>query len=100
MDNGNRREKLGEKECAGNILKGQVKMKQLKEIRQKAGLTQGELSKALGFTTPQYISNCERGLSVLCARHFKPIAKLCKVKVEVLVKARVEQFEQKLRGAI
>jgi transcriptional regulator with XRE-family HTH domain len=34
----------------------------LKEARIKKGLTQGEIAKHLGLTSPQYISNIERGL--------------------------------------
>lgn len=32
--------------------------------RQKSGKTQGEISRALGYTSPQFLSNFERGLCV------------------------------------
>lgn len=35
----------------------------LKNARIKAGLTQNEVSKALGYSSAQFVSNWERGLS-------------------------------------
>lgn len=35
----------------------------LQENRTKAGLTQKDISKKLGYTSPQFISNWERGVS-------------------------------------
>lgn len=35
----------------------------LKEARQKKALTQTEIAKRLGYNTPQFVSNWERGLS-------------------------------------
>jgi transcriptional regulator with XRE-family HTH domain len=35
----------------------------LKEKRQQAGYSQGDIAKKLGYTSPQFISNWERGLS-------------------------------------
>jgi transcriptional regulator with XRE-family HTH domain len=34
---------------------------QWREFRERVGLTQKEVSDALGYTTPQFISNVERG---------------------------------------
>lgn len=47
---------------------------QWREYREKAGLTQREVSDALGYTTPQFISNVERG------RCRFPVEKLPKLK--------------------
>ncbi len=47
---------------------------QWREFREKAGLTQREVSDALGYTTPQFISNVERG------RCSFPVEKLPKLK--------------------
>ena len=47
---------------------------QWKHFREKAGLTQREVSDALGYTTPQFISNVERG------RCRFPVEKLPKIK--------------------
>jgi transcriptional regulator with XRE-family HTH domain len=47
---------------------------QWKNLREKAGLTQREVSDSLGYSTPQFISNVERG------RCRFPIQKLPKIK--------------------
>lgn len=48
----------------------------LKEMRIAAGLTQQEVSEALGYSTPQFVSNWERGLSAPPINMLKRIAKL------------------------
>lgn len=47
---------------------------QWKKLREKMGLTQREVSDALGYSTPQFISNVERG------RCRFPVQKLAKIK--------------------
>ncbi len=47
---------------------------QWKQLREKAGLTQRAVSDALGYSTPQFISNVERG------RCRFPVEKLGKIK--------------------
>lgn len=47
---------------------------QWKTLREKAGLTQRDVSDALGYSTPQFISNVERG------RCRFPVQKLPKIK--------------------
>ena len=47
---------------------------QWKSLREKAGLTQREVSDTLGYSTPQFISNVERG------RCRFPVQKLPKIK--------------------
>ena len=47
---------------------------QWKSLREKAGLTQREVSDTLGYSTPQFISNVERG------RCRFPVQKLSKIK--------------------
>lgn len=82
-------------------------MTYLKQIRTEKGITQGELAQALGFTSPQYISNNERGLSKLCAKHFKPIARVLtknkqeqKLIIEGLIKERLKAEEQEMREMV
>ncbi|MGE4132133.1 MAG: helix-turn-helix domain-containing protein [Bdellovibrionales bacterium] len=45
-----------------------------RKLRERAGLTQREVSEALGYTTPQFVSNVERG------RCRFPVEKLSKLK--------------------
>lgn len=48
----------------------------LKDARQRAGLSQGQVARIFGFTTPQFISNWENGRSSPPMKH---IAKLCRL---------------------
>ena len=48
----------------------------LRDARIKSGYTQEQISRRLGFTSPQYISNCERDKCPLSPDLFKPIAKM------------------------
>jgi transcriptional regulator with XRE-family HTH domain len=50
--------------------------KYLAEKRMKAGVTQIELQKKLGYTSPQYISNWERGI---CAPPIHQLYDICKI---------------------
>jgi len=45
----------------------------LKVAREEVNLTQAQVSKVLGYSSPQFISNIERGISVA------PLAKLAKM---------------------
>lgn len=47
----------------------------IKSARLNAGLSQGKLARKLGYETPQYISNIERGL---CSLNLRKAKKLCK----------------------
>ncbi len=68
-------------------MKGKVKQPQLNvtegrfgsfgeyllEKRERIGLTQGEVARALGYSSPQFVSNWERGT---CSPPFKKIKKI------------------------
>lgn len=56
----------------------------LKQARQKAGLTQQQAAKALGYKTPQFISNWERDISTPPVESIKTIAKLYKIEANDL----------------
>lgn len=44
----------------------------LQRCRKQAGFTQNQVAKSLGYTSPQYISNVERGVCLPC---FKELSK-------------------------
>lgn len=48
----------------------------LKKAREAKGLTQADVSQALGFTSPQFVSNAERGLANIPRKHYKKLAKM------------------------
>ncbi len=73
----------------------------LKESREKSGLTQGQVAKALGYSTAQFVSNWERGLSYPPIKALRTLAKMYKVDMDALFNAilaiSVYMTEQSLR---
>lgn len=76
----------------------------LKKCREKAGYSQTQVSSKLGYTSPQFISNWERGLSHPPVRALNKLAKLYRVKGvdlgEIFIKAYVREVEDDLRRQI
>ena len=74
----------------------------LKEKRQAAGLTQGQVAKKFGYSTVQFVSNMERGISPPPKETFFEMMKLYKVSdaeiVEFLVQAQKEAIQSELRS--
>jgi transcriptional regulator with XRE-family HTH domain len=58
---------------------------QWKTLREKAGLTQREVSDALGYSTPQFISNVERGRCRFPVQKLPRIKKLYKLSAEQVI---------------
>ncbi len=73
----------------------------LKKCREKVGYSQTQVSSKLGYTSPQFISNWERGLSHPPVKSLSKIAKLYKIKgpelKEVFIKSYMKEVEQGLR---
>lgn len=55
---------------------------ELRNLRKKVRLSQKDVSNYLGFTTPQYISNFERGVCDPSHHHWIKLARLYKVSRE------------------
>ncbi len=68
----------------------------LKVLREKAGLTQSELSQKMGYTSAQFISNIERGLANLPPSKFKTASKVLGVSVKELVTLRLKADKARL----
>ncbi|MBK9324421.1 MAG: helix-turn-helix transcriptional regulator [Bdellovibrionaceae bacterium] len=72
----------------------------LKEKRLEAGLSQGTVAKKLGYTSPQFISNWERGLSQPPVATLRKIAQLYNISVndmfDIMLKATIEQVTAEL----
>lgn len=62
----------------------------LKEARQKSGLTQGDVSTKLGYSSPQFISNIERGASVAPLDMLARLVKLYKSNPDDIVNIILE----------
>jgi transcriptional regulator with XRE-family HTH domain len=58
---------------------------QWKSLRERAGLTQREVSDALGYSTPQFISNVERGRCRFPIQKLTKIRKLYRLSVDQTV---------------
>lgn len=73
----------------------------LKNSREKSGLTQAEVAKTLGYSTAQFVSNWERGLSYPPLKALRTLSKLYKVNMDELFNAilhiSVFMTEQSLR---
>lgn len=77
----------------------------LKTKREKAGLSQKQVADRLGYTTPQFVSNWERGISVPPMQTVKKIADIYQTPVEeifnLLLEATLQQvktdFNKKLK---
>lgn len=50
--------------------------KVLKDLRVQSGLSQGAVAKKLGYTSPQFVSNWERAISVPPVGTVKALAKI------------------------
>lgn len=59
----------------------------LKQSREKIGLSQGDVSKSLGYTTCQFVSNLERGISLIPANKFNIFCKTLKISKAQLLEA-------------
>ena len=69
---------------------------QWKNLRERAGLTQREVSDALGYSTPQFISNVERGRCRFPIQKLPKIRKLYRLSVEQVVELIVKEEKQGL----
>ncbi len=69
----------------------------LKEKRIAAGLTQSEVAKKLGYSSPQFVSNWERGLANPPVFVLRDLTKMYKVPVEQMCDLIVEDFKQELQ---
>lgn len=63
----------------------------LKEARATAGLTQRQVSDKLGYETPQFVSNWERGVSFPPVSQLKILAGLYKISAETLFEHVLEE---------
>lgn len=65
----------------------------LKEKRIQAGFSQGAVAKKLGYTSPQFVSNWERGLSKPPVATLRKIAQIYGISIN-------EMFDTVLKEAI
>lgn len=72
----------------------------LKRLREKAGLTQSDAASALGYTTIQFVSNWERGISEPPIKTIPKLAKLYNTDARFLFEcirdAKIADMREKL----
>lgn len=75
----------------------------LKAARERADLSQMEVAEALGYTSPQFISNIERGTSVAPLKTLAKMISLYKQKPDQMLKIILDSqrkfLAEKLRRA-
>jgi len=69
----------------------------LKDTREQADFTQADVSQKLGYTSPQFISNIERGISVVPLKTLARMVGLYKINPEAVVKIILESQKKLLR---
>jgi transcriptional regulator with XRE-family HTH domain len=74
--------------------------KLLKKSRVEAGLTQNEVAQALGYTSPQFISNWERGLCNPPLENLGKLVELYDMSSQELIETFVDSVRADLKSAL
>ncbi len=69
----------------------------LRDTRETSRMTQADVSQRLGYSSPQFISNIERGISVIPLKTLAKMVNLYKVNPEIVVKIILESQRKLLR---
>jgi transcriptional regulator with XRE-family HTH domain len=72
----------------------------LKTKRLQAGLTQIEVSRALGYSNSQFLSNCERGLCAPPLCGIRILMKLYKIPTNAMIKLLIDEQRKFLRSKL
>lgn len=65
--------------------------------RTKIRKTQAEVSQKLGYSSPQFISNIERGITAIPFELLLRLGKIYKIDQDDLIEARVDDFRAGLK---
>jgi transcriptional regulator with XRE-family HTH domain len=74
--------------------------KMLKQAREQQGVSQGELAKALGYSSPQYVSNYERGLCLPPMKKIKTIIKATNLDSQKVYEVLKNYYDEELKKLI
>ena len=76
----------------------------LKQLREAAGLSQGDVAKILGYESAQLISNIERGISTFPFKSIKKLAALYKVTEKdlylTIYEFKLQKLNNKFKGLL
>ncbi|MCE3009780.1 MAG: helix-turn-helix transcriptional regulator [Proteobacteria bacterium] len=72
----------------------------LKNKREAQGLTQSDVAKRLGYGSPQFISNIERGISSVPLKSLKTLVEMYGVSPEEIIDVFLEEKKSQLLKAL
>ncbi len=72
----------------------------VRKYREDNGITQMEAAKHLGYSTPQFISNIERGLAGIPAKEAPQLCDFLGLPYEKWVNVRVKSYREYLMGGL
>ena len=72
----------------------------LKDVREQSNWTQLQVSQKLGYTSPQFISNIERGISVVPLKTLARMIQIYKVDGEEVVGILLESQKKILKSRL
>ncbi|CAB4150011.1 HTH_XRE domain containing protein [uncultured Caudovirales phage] len=80
-----------------NSTKNDFQRSMLLAGRVKSDLTQAHVAKKLGYTSPQFISNIERGITAIPFPLLLKLGRLYKIDRDDLIEARVDDYRAGLK---
>ncbi|MBX7231593.1 MAG: helix-turn-helix domain-containing protein [Bdellovibrionales bacterium] len=72
----------------------------LREKRESAGFTQAQIAQRLGYSSPQFVSNFERGLCSPPLKNLKVLVKLYHVDAGEVIRLILDEQKSVLTGAL
>jgi len=81
-----------------NQIKNHTSAEQWRQLREKARLTQRDVSDALGYSTPQFISNVERGRCRFPVEKLPKIKRLYRLSTDQVIRLVLAEEKQWLLG--
>jgi transcriptional regulator with XRE-family HTH domain len=69
----------------------------LKDAREKAALTQNQVANKLGYSSPQFVSNIERGISVAPLKTISRMVSIYKVSADPVIRIILDSQSELLR---
>ncbi len=71
--------------------------KYLKDKRMAAGLSQADVTKELNYTSPQFLSNCERGEALLPLAKLRILASIYQIPKQEMIRVLIGMQEKQIR---
>lgn len=68
--------------------------------RKQAGLKQMDLAHKLGFRSPQFVSNVERGICAYSTQHLVIVVKACYIDTDELIRLFMEEYRSFVKSKL